>query len=111
MDVEIVPSETIRESDGLAMSSRNVYLDTEERVEALKISKSLRRATELVMQKKFETDMIKKEMHKILAPLDVEYISIVSRSFAERETVELGNTIILVAVRLGTTRLIDNLWI
>jgi len=111
MDVEIVPLETVRESDGLAMSSRNVYLNAHERMEALKISKSLRRATELVMQKKFEVKSIESEMRKVLAPLDIEYISIVSRSFVPRAEVELGDTIILVAARLGTTRLIDNLWI
>jgi len=111
MDVKIVPLETVRESDGLAMSSRNVYLSADERVEALKISKSLRRATELVMQKVFSVNSIEEEMNKVLEPLDVEYISIVSRSFIPREEVEVGDTIILVAARLESTRLIDNLWI
>ncbi len=111
MDVEIVPLETVRENDGLAMSSRNVYLDNEERVEALKISRSLKSATKLVMQKTLDVKSIKKEMQEVLDPLDVEYISIVSRSFVPLEEVEIGNTIILVAARLGSTRLIDNLWI
>ncbi len=111
MDVQIVPLETVRESDGLAMSSRNVYLDKDERVEALKISRSLKSATNLVMQKTLDTEVIKQEMHKVMEPLDVEYISIVSRSFIPLNEVEIGNTIILVAARLGTTRLIDNIWI
>ncbi len=111
MDVEIVPLETVRESDGLAMSSRNVYLDSEQRVQALKISKSLKCGTKLVMQKVLDTKMIKQEMQDVLAPLDVEYISIVSRSFVPLDEVEIGNSIILVAARLGSTRLIDNIWI
>lgn len=111
MDVEIVPLETIRESDGLAMSSRNVYLSEEHRAEALKISKSLKRASKLVMQNILDVKAIEKEMHVVLAPLDVEYISIVSRAFVPQEEIEIGNSIILIAARLGSTRLIDNLWL
>ncbi len=111
MDVEIVPLETVRESDGLAMSSRNVYLNETERVDALKISKSLKVATNLVIRKNFEVKAIKEAMFETLEPLDVEYISIVSRSFVPQEEIEIGNSIILVAARLGTTRLIDNIWI
>ena len=111
MDVEIIPLETVRESDGLAMSSRNVYLNENERTEALKISKSLKVATNLVIQKVFEVNRIKEEMGEVLKPLDVEYISIVSRSFIPQEEVEIGKSIILVAVKLGKTRLIDNIWI
>ncbi len=111
MDVQIVPLETVRESDGLAMSSRNVYLDKDERVEALKISRSLKIATNLVIQKSLNAQTIKQEMRKVMEPLDVEYIAIVSRSFIPLAEVEVGNTIILVAARLGSTRLIDNIWI
>ncbi|MBE0498191.1 MAG: pantoate--beta-alanine ligase [Campylobacterales bacterium] len=111
MDVEVIALETMRESDGLAMSSRNVYLNDAERLEALKIGKSLKCATNLVIQKVFEAERIDKEMREVLSPLEVEYISIVSRSFVPQEKVEIGNSIILVAARLGATRLIDNIWI
>jgi len=111
MNVEIIPLETVRESDGLAMSSRNIYLNKHERIEALKISKSLKRATTLVMQNILEVDEIKAEMFEVLVPLDVEYVAIVSRAFIPLEKVEVGNTIILVATKLGPTRLIDNLWL
>ena len=111
MDVQIVPLETVRESDGLAMSSRNVYLDAQQRVEALKISKSLKCGTRLVMQGVTSVDEIEKEMREVLAPLNVEYIAIVSRSFVPLNEVCIGDSIILVAAKLGTTRLIDNLWI
>lgn len=111
MDVQIVPMETARENDGLALSSRNVYLDKVERVEALKISKSLKVATHMVMKKILDVKTIDAEMRTVLEPLEVEYISIVSRDFVPQEEVEIGNSIILIAARLGQTRLIDNIWI
>ena len=111
MSVEIVPVDTVRESDGLAMSSRNVYLSKEEHEEALKISKSLKIATQLVMQKKFVCSEIKKAMRKTLAPLEVSYVEILNRDFELLEEVELGNTIVLVEALVGRTRLLDNLWL
>lgn len=111
MDVEIIPMETVRENDGLALSSRNVYLDKEQRVEALKISKSLKVATHMVMKNILDVKELDKGMREVLVPLDVEYISIVSRDFIPQKEIEIGNSIILIAARLGDTRLIDNLWI
>ena len=110
MDVEIVPMETVRESDGLALSSRNVYLSPGERQEALKLSAALKSATKMVMQGNLSSSDIKANMESILTPLDVEYVAIVNRAFESIEKVVLGNTIILVAARVGTTRLIDNVW-
>lgn len=110
MDVEIVPMDTVRESDGLALSSRNVYLSPSERQEALKLSAALKSATKMVMQGNLSSSDIKTNMESILSPLDVEYVAIVNRAFESIEKVVLGNTIILVAARVGTTRLIDNVW-
>lgn len=110
IDVNIIPLDTVREKDGLAMSSRNVYLDKHQRNEALKISKSLKRASKLVMRNILDAKEIESQMKEVLEPLDVEYISIVSRSFISLEKVEVGNTVILVAAKLGSIRLIDNLW-
>ena len=110
MDIEIIPMETVRESDGLALSSRNVYLNSEQRQEALKISTSLKRGTKQVMQGNLNAEAIRQEMLTILEPLEVEYVAIVNRAFEVIPEVILGNTIILVAARVGTTRLIDNVW-
>ena len=111
MDVDIVPCETVRDDDGLALSSRNVYLSPEAREEALKIPRSLKRASKLVMQGITETDRIEVEMAAVLEPLDVEYIAIVDRSFVPLKQVKIGETIILVEAVVGTTRLLDNIWI
>jgi len=111
INVQIVPCDIVRDSDGLALSSRNLYLSKEERIRALSLSRSLKRATELVMQKEFNTSTIVTEMKKVLTEVEVEYVALVNREFKPIEQVELGNTIILVAAKVGTTRLIDNLWI
>lgn len=111
LDINIVPCEIIREDDGLALSSRNVYLSDEQRQKALNISKSLFKAKELTQNDVFDVNSIKKEMAQILKELEVEYIEIVDQSFQKIETIEKNNTIILVAAKLGNTRLIDNIWI
>ncbi|CAA6827471.1 MAG: Pantoate--beta-alanine ligase (EC [uncultured Sulfurovum sp.] len=111
INVEIVPCDIVRDADGLALSSRNVYLNKEERVRALTLSRSLKKATELVMRKEFEVVKTKEVMAEVLKEVDVEYIALVNRQFQAIDEVEIGNTIILVAAGVGSTRLIDNLWI
>jgi len=111
INVEIVPCNIVRGADGLALSSRNVYLSKEERIRALSLSRSLRKATELVMQKEFAVAVIKEAMLEVLQEVNVEYVALVNRQFQAIDEVEIGNTIILVAAGVGSTRLIDNLWV
>ena len=112
MDVTIVPCEIVRDEQGLALSSRNIYLEGEEKSRALCLSRSLKRATKLVMSGEMQVEKIKKEMLSVLSEADkVEYIAIVDREFNALEHIEIGNTIILVAAWVGKPRLIDNLWI
>jgi len=111
MDVNIVPCDIVREPDGLAMSSRNVYLSKDERDKALLISKSLKRAAKMIMQGNLDVDVIKNEMRNILKPINIEYIEIVNKNFDKITKIEPGNSIILVAAKVGDTRLIDNIWI
>ena len=110
MSVEIIAVDTVRESDGLALSSRNVYLSKEERIDALKLSASLKRASHLVIQGVRKSDEITTVMLDILKPLNVEYVTIVNRRFEAISEVIIGDTIVLVAARVGPTRLIDNVW-
>ena len=113
MAVEIVPCEIVRDPDGLALSSRNVYLSPEERRRALSLSRALKRAGELIRNGVTEAEEIKAAMRGILEPEvdDLEYVAVVDRTFRPLERVEEGETILLVAARVGTTRLIDNLWV
>ncbi len=112
MDVNIIPCEIVRDENGLALSSRNVYLDEEEKVRSLCLVRSLKRASHMVISGERNVEVIKKEMLAVLEEADqVEYVAIVDREFNALEKVEIGNTIILVAAWVGKPRLIDNLWI
>jgi len=112
MDVKIVPCEIVRDEQGLALSSRNVYLKNDEKERALCLSRALKRATKLIIAGELDVKIIKKEMLEVLRLADrVEYVAIVNREFQALEHVEIGNTIILVAAWVGKPRLIDNLWI
>lgn len=112
IEVEIVPCEIIRDAQGLALSSRNTYLQGDEKRRALALSKSLQKATNLVLSGVMDIESIKKAMLEILEETDrVEYVAIVDRSFHVLERIELGNTMILVAAWVGKPRLIDNLWL
>lgn len=111
LPLNIIPCEIVRESDGLAMSSRNVYLSEEERKESLAISKSLNIAARMISNGKRDSSEIKNSMRECMKNLDIEYIAIVSREFNEINEIEIKNTIILIACKVGTTRLIDNIWV
>ena len=111
LSLEIVPVETVREADGLALSSRNVYLSAEERQKALAISKALKRASKMVGAGEYEVARLKEAMEAVLAELEVEYIAFVDRDFHPIDRIEIKKSIILVAARVGKTRLIDNIWL
>ncbi|MCX6075716.1 MAG: pantoate--beta-alanine ligase [Campylobacterales bacterium] len=111
MSVTIVAVDTVRESDGLALSSRNIYLNKNERKEALKISASLYMAGKMVSKNILDCKEIIKEMRATLEPLEISYVEILSRDFEKLMHVEIGNTIILVEAKVGTTRLLDNIWL
>ncbi len=111
IDTIIVPCEIIRNENGLALSSRNAYLSDEEKQKALSISRSLQVATNAIIQKELSTTAIKEKMIEVLSQIEVEYIEITNRAFQKIETIEIKNSIILVAAKVGATRLIDNMWI
>jgi len=110
---EIIPCDIVRDEKGLALSSRNAYLTVEEKERALALSRSLKRASRKVMSGERNVDAIVAEIGSVLetAVDRIEYIAIVDRDFRKLEEVEIGNTIILIAVWVGKTRLIDNIWI
>ncbi|MFK5882555.1 MAG: pantoate--beta-alanine ligase [Sulfurospirillum sp.] len=111
LHAEVVPCEIIREDDGLALSSRNIYLNKEERKEALNISKSLKLASKAMMKGEFDSKKLKNLMQETMKNLKIEYIEIVDRDFNKIDKISLQNSIILVAAKVGNTRLIDNIWV
>jgi len=114
MPLEIVICPTIREPDGLAVSSRNQYLDRQQRQDAAYIYKSIEKCREMVNAGKIETREIIEEMKKILrqkSSIKIEYISIVDSDTLEAIDRIAGKALAAVAVRLGPARLIDNIMI
>lgn len=111
LPINIIACDIVRETDGLALSSRNVYLDETQRKDALLISKSLYSAASLIAKDERDVKVIKEKIYEVMNTLDVEYVAIVDREFNEIQKVELNNTIILVVARFGNTRLLDNIWL
>ena len=114
LDINIIACDIVRESDGLAMSSRNVYLSKDERNKALSISKSLKLAAKSIGAGEKDIKNINLLIKNTLNDakgINIEYITIVTRDFQPIEIIEIKNSIILIAVKIGTTRLIDNIYI
>jgi pantoate--beta-alanine ligase len=112
MSCEIIPCEIIRDNDGLALSSRNVYLSSDDRQKALSLSRSLQKATQFVMTGEKNVEKITHAMHEVLSAVDkIEYVAILNRAFEPLEEIVLQDSVILVAAWVGKTRLIDNVWI
>jgi pantoate--beta-alanine ligase len=112
MSLEIVVCPTVREKNGLAISSRNRYLTAQEKKDAASIYKSLRKCEQMVKQGIRETEPIIAQMRKILSPVSsIEYISIVDAQTLQNLDKIAGTAIAAVAVKIGSTRLIDNILI
>ena len=115
ISVELVEMPIVRESDGLAMSSRNVYLSPPERIQAPFIHKALLKAVELVRKGITDTHKIKTEMIKTLSKgdlINIDYIEIVDEQTLapvdDLKEAKSGKVILAVAAYLGKARLIDN---
>ena len=109
--VEIVAGPTVREPDGLAMSSRNKYLSPEERRQALCLRRALDRAGELVRAGERDAEEIEEAMRQVVAeaPLArVDYVEIVDDATLEPVRVLERPVMAALAVFMGKTRLIDN---
>jgi len=113
LDIQIIPGQTIRENDGLAMSSRNVYLNDEERKQASVLYKSLMLAKKLIEDGERKSQKIISEMEKFItenAPLSkIQYIQIVDTKELKPLEILEGEVLIALAVFFGKTRLIDNI--
>ena len=112
MPLEIAICPTIREPDGLAVSSRNKYLTPEQKKDATLIYKSLQKCREMIDARVTDSETIIAEMRKILsqAPsIKIEYISIVDAETLQTTDLIARQVLAAVAVRIGSARLIDNI--
>jgi pantoate--beta-alanine ligase len=108
---EIVGLPIVRDADGLALSSRNVYLTAEQRQAALALSRSLRTAEDLYAGGERDAPVIRARIEAMLGaePLAaIDYVSVADAdSLEELERID-GRALVSLAVRFGSTRLIDN---
>ncbi|QDY63177.1 pantoate--beta-alanine ligase [Helicobacter pylori] len=111
LDIEIAPCEIARDSDHLALSSRNVYLSATERKQALAIPKALENIQQAIDRGEKACEKLKKLGLEILKNLEVDYLEFCNHKLEPLKTIEPANTLVLVAARAGKTRLLDNLWV
>jgi pantoate--beta-alanine ligase len=112
LPVDVVGCPLVREPDGVAMSSRNAYLDAEERRAASVLSRSLQEAARAISDGERDTDAV----HRLIAGLvatepkvQLEYAEVVDTAVLEPMTEIDGDVLVAVAAQVGRARLIDNM--
>jgi pantoate--beta-alanine ligase len=111
MNLEVIVAPTVRESDGLAMSSRNIYLNPQERQAATVLFKALTLAQNLWEKGERNAETIRQEMTSLISkePIaKIEYVSIADTQTLEELSEIDRPALASLAVRIGKTRLIDN---
>jgi pantoate--beta-alanine ligase len=113
IDLQILVAPTVREEDGLALSSRNSYLSSQERSRATALNRSLKSAQSLIAGGERSAEAVRAQMMEILSgaePTQIDYVAFVQPdTFTEVETLSPPSVLVALAVRFGPTRLIDNM--
>jgi pantoate--beta-alanine ligase len=112
LGLEVVAVPTVREADGLAMSSRNTYLGPEERGQAAVLYRALSLAQRLYAEGERDAGAIRQKMTELIQkqPLaDIDYVSIADAETLEELEMVIPPALVSMAVRIGKTRLIDNI--
>ena len=112
MNLEVVACPTVREPDGLAMSSRNTYLNSEQRQAATVLYQALSLAQQLWSQGEKDAGRIRRKMKALIQkqPLaDIDYVSIADNETLDELDTVSSPALVSLAVRIGKTRLIDNM--
>ena len=112
MNLEIVTLPTVREPDGLALSSRNTYLSPEERKAASVLYQALTLAKRLWEQGEKDAERIRQEMRRLIQkePLaNIDYVSIADAETLDELNIVKSPALVSLAVKIGKTRLIDNI--
>jgi pantoate--beta-alanine ligase len=108
LPVELAIMPTIREPDGLALSSRNVHLAPDERRRATALSQALKAAESVVAAGERDPRAIERAARTALNGVEPEYLALVDPDSFEPITTVNGRVLVAVAARIGATRLIDN---
>jgi pantoate--beta-alanine ligase len=111
LPLEIISMPIVREADGLAMSSRNVYLSTDERRQALALSQALTAGRELAAAGERDVTVLQRRLTALFDELpdaEVDYLCICHQESLEQQLQIDADSVLLLAVRVGKTRLIDN---
>lgn len=112
MAVEIVVAETVREADGLALSSRNSYLTVEQRAAAPVIFKGLQKSAALFAAGERDAQILREIVRRTIAAepaVTIDYVSVADPQTLRELAVVEDRALVSTAARLGATRLIDNL--
>jgi pantoate--beta-alanine ligase len=112
LGVEIIAHPTVRESDGLAMSSRNAYLSTEERRSALSLSRSLLAARKMVAEGEREVDVLVAKVKAMIEAephIRIQYVQVVDEETMTDLNEVTSGAVMAMAVFVGKARLIDNM--
>lgn len=110
IDIKVLP--TVREKDGLAMSSRNAYLSEDERKDAAALYRSLAKAESMIKGGETDAGRVIKAVGQVLSSAPsarIEYVSVVDADTLEDVGTISGRTLIAIAAYIGRTRLIDNI--
>lgn len=111
LPVEIVPCPIIRDQDGLALSSRNIYLTDRERQDALQIPQALQFIQEQVLQGERDTQKLRSLALLKLEKVEVQYLAFCDHLLREIPQILPSKTLVLLTAKVGKTRLLDNLWL
>ena len=112
LGIEIVPGPTVREADGLAMSSRNAYLSGDERRAATVLYRALQAAAAAIAAGERQGAEVRRILHQVVEgePLaHLEYAEVVDAESFQPLATLAGRVVLPIAARIGKTRLIDNI--
>jgi pantoate--beta-alanine ligase len=111
MNLEVITCPTIREEDGLAMSSRNIYMNPEERQSAIVLYRSLMLAQDMYQRGERDAEAIRKEMVRLIKTEElarIDYVSVADPATLDELDMITGKALVSLAAKFGKTRLIDN---
>lgn len=111
LSTNIIDCPIVRDSDGLALSSRNIYLSSTERQNALSLSKSIKAVELSVKNGLDDTKKLRDIALQELKNVQIEYANFFNHKLEPQTRIQNGNSIFLVAAKVGNTRLLDNAWL